>query len=120
MGIAGNCITLLPRALALAACLLPVALPAVAAGSYCSGPSLPHCLSGSSGFADEREAASCRARLEAYLSAIERRANCLLSVAEEEARRRIEAGRREAGEVRDEGREAAARFECKARGGTCY
>jgi hypothetical protein len=41
-------------------------------------------------------------------------------VAEEEARRRIEAGRREAGEVRDEGREAAARFECKARGGTCY
>jgi hypothetical protein len=120
MGIAGNCITLMPRALALTACLFPAALPAVAAGAYCSAPSLPSCLSGSSGFADDREAASCRAQLEAYLSAIERRANCLLSVAEEEARRRIEAGRREADEVRDEGREAAARFECKARGGTCY
>ena len=120
MGIAGNRITLMPRALALTACLFPVALPAVAAGAYCSAPGVPHCLSGSGGFADERAAASCRARLEDYLSAIERRANCLLSVAEEEARRRIEVGRREADEVRDEGREAATRFECKARGGSCY
>jgi hypothetical protein len=120
MGAAEDYVRLLPRALALSACFFPVALPAVAAGSYCSAPSQPFCLSGSSGFADDREAASCRAQLEAYLSAIERRANCLLSVAEEEARQRIQEGRREADEVRDEGRKAAARFECKARGGTCY
>ena len=120
MRVAGNLITLLPRALALAAGLFPVALPAVAAGSYCSAPSLPHCLRGSSGFNDDREASSCRSQLEAYLSGIERRANCLLLVAEEEARRRVEEGRRKAAEVRDEGREAAARFACKSRGGTCY
>lgn len=120
MGTTPGDIRVLRRALPLAACLLPVALPAVAAGSYCSAPSLPSCLSGSSGFADDREARSCRSQLEAYLSGIERRANCLLLVAEEEARRRVEAGRREADEVRDEGRKAAARFECKVGGGTCY
>lgn len=120
MGISTSHAKVWHRALALTACLFPVALPAVAAGSYCSAPSLPRCLSGSGGFNDDREASSCRSQLEAYLSGIERRANCLLSVAEEEARRRVEEGRREADEVRDEGREAAARFDCKAGGGTCY
>lgn len=110
---------LTPAAAALAACLAAPVGAAMAFAGFCSGPRVPSCLSAPGGFADERAASSCRAQLESYLSAVERRAICVLQLAEEEARQRVEEGRREAVEVRDEGREAVARFECKARGNTC-
>jgi hypothetical protein len=109
----------LRQAVPLSLGLLFAPLPAVAFGSYCSAPSEPHCVSGASGFEDAQSASSCRFKLEAYLSAVERQANCLLLVAEEEARQRVEEGRREADKARAEGRRALARFECKSRGGSC-
>jgi hypothetical protein len=109
---------LIPAAVVFAACLA-VPAAAMAAGGFCSQPGLPSCVSAGGGFDSEDDKARCRYHLDSYLSAIERRANCVLRLAEEEARQRVEEGRREAEEVRDEGREAEARFGCKARGSAC-